>query len=190
MRYCRASELDTLLRTSSPTYLRRSNRRHRRRKRNAVLLSDRLPVDRPNTRGMRPSLAGIKSELFILSVYAKLLDPTLIRIDKQHFSKRITPNITLTGEPDALMDDLVIEVKTRTNRIGVKHSERVQVQAYLQLTDRPRGVLVEMMRPIGKSDNTVHLTYINRDDKMWEGIVEKLTEINPYRSRLRRLICC
>lgn len=85
------------------------------------------------------------------------------------------------GKIDAIDQDrtLLIEIKNRVNRLfnRVPYYERVQVQAYLELLDLPRGILVECLKTEGpdRDDVSVNVIDIQRDRDMWAlDIVPKL----------------
>ena len=76
------------------------------------------------------------------------------------------------GRVDGLIaGDCVLEIKNRVSRLftSVPLYEMVQVQAYMELLDRPRAILLQCLRKGGEV--CLQSTEISRDRKMWKGTV-------------------
>lgn len=97
------------------------------------------------------------------------------------------------GKVDAVDEgrQLVIELKNRVNRLfyRVPEYERVQVQAYMQLLDVDRALLVECLKPPPEPDRApefvANVTPIQRDRQFWEqSVVPKLQAFLDFVVRL------
>ena len=74
----------------------------------------------------------------------------------------------LCGRVDGLIgDDTVVEMKHRVNRLfrRIPEYEDVQMQCYLQLTGRDKGVLVE------RYGSSIHSMPVRRDDVFWNDVL-------------------
>ena len=94
------------------------------------------------------------------------------------------------GKIDALSDDgmLVIEIKNRVHRLFHRAPayEAIQVQTYLELLDKPHGILVECFRAETGVAHTSAIP-IARDKAYWNAtIVPKLRAVVSFVVRLLR----
>lgn len=98
------------------------------------------------------------------------------------------------GKIDAIDEErtLLIEIKNRVNRLfyRVPFYEHVQVQAYLELLDLPKGILVECLKTAGadrggEEETAVNVIDIHRDRALWvRDIVPKLQTFVDFLARL------
>jgi hypothetical protein len=76
------------------------------------------------------------------------------------------------GKIDGWTDgsETVVEIKNRVNRLfrTVYPYEAIQLQTYLQVLDKQRGLLIECYRP-AKTKPEVLIHTLDRDDAMWTG---------------------
>ena len=75
------------------------------------------------------------------------------------------------GRTDGLDDDAIIETKNRKNRfLGVPLYERVQIHAYMYITRKRKGKLLENFNGTQKE----HIVVFDPD--FWEEVMQKLSE--------------
>lgn len=82
------------------------------------------------------------------------------------------------GRVDAISDDrtMVVEIKNRVRRLLYRAPawEALQVQAYMELLDLPRGALIECYKP-NDGDVQTNVIPLSRDRQLWqEDVVPKL----------------
>ena len=123
-------------------------------------------------------------------------DPTFYKAQQ---GTVVTPGCTTVpwyvgGKIDAIDDDktLLIEIKNRVNRLfyRVPFYEHVQVQAYLELLDLDKGVLVECLKTSDTAQDrgpptSVNVIPVERDRTLWRtDIVPKLQGFVDFLVRL------
>lgn len=75
------------------------------------------------------------------------------------------------GRTDGIDDDTIIETKNRKNRfLGVPLYEKVQIHAYMYITNKKKGKLLENFN----GDQREHIVVFDSD--FWEEVIQKLSD--------------
>lgn len=77
---------------------------------------------------------------------------------------------SVCGKVDAETEDTVIEVKNRKSRFMCPEYDYIQLQSYLFICKKPKGVLLERLR--GKNRETC----FDFDEELWKELTSKLAE--------------
>lgn len=87
-------------------------------------------------------------------------------------------SFAIVGAVDGLLEpDCVIEVKNRTRRLfhTIPNYEKVQIQAYMQLFDRRRAILLECLT--SAEGSMINKIEQEKDDEYWAVVVDRLGKV-------------
>ena len=110
---------------------------------------------------------GIFHELITFKQIDKFYDIT----DKQCLFKKRINNMTLIGRIDGLIDNKLLEIKSRRNKfIGLYKQDIIQIQLYLYITDLTECIVIEHFK------NNLKRYRIKRDDNYINVILALLNQ--------------
>lgn len=88
---------------------------------------------------------------------------------KESLKCPILPNVILSGKPDIVEEDHIVELKTRKAFLeGIPEYEKVQIFCYMKLANKPRAILREVVKEETKDHS------LEWDDVYWDRIVRTI----------------
>lgn len=120
---------------------------------------------------------GTARESDAISLFEKENDLSISR-DRSIRRKIYNDSFVIVGAVDGLLDtDCVIEVKNRTRRLFnmIPGYEKVQIQAYMQLFERSRAILIECLT--SKDGSVISKIEQVKDDEYWSVVLYKLEKV-------------
>lgn len=128
---------------------------------------------------------GIDRERVILDRVNEIMD-TMFHQDDTLYSKTVGTTekggrpVIVQGRVDAIRPNAVLEIKTRTRGLfmDLKGYERVQMDAYMFLTDRPRAYLAEAFFPSKQAtDPDLNMITVDRDEDRMQDTCSKALDM-------------
>ena len=118
---------------------------------------------------------GNKLESVAINAYEKHNKVTVNQMQTGYKSDTLVTeldnNYIIYGRTDGLDGDTIIESKNRKNRfLGVPLYEKVQIHAYMYITNKSKGKLLENFNGDQREHNVVF------DPDFWEDVMQKLSE--------------